>query len=277
MTAQDQEEVTTKTTSLSEPKPVKLKSYEFDPKQLQDLIDKYDTLDPSQDLKSAKKARTEIKKQISEIKKIHTTNKGIISAFQKELVAYDLQKFQTLTTGLSNLYSRLDSTINSIENGVAQREQEVMNRMSSIQLNISEKIMNARTEEQIQEVQIEISGIDITPALYDNQVANMESIKTKLMMNAANRALEITNAGGTIPDHKVDPIIMGPTTIESNQKYTDGELLNAMEIMGIPGKGWVAMAGSNGFALYQVDDHKAPKSVRMALQIALEEHKSKTV
>jgi tartrate dehydratase beta subunit/fumarate hydratase class I family protein len=266
-----------KTISLSEPKPVKLKSYEFDPKDLSAIISQYDSIDPAQDIKSAKKARTVVKSKIAEIKRIHTSNKKIIKDFQGELVAYDLQKFQTLTQGLTDLYDKLDQSINNIENQAVSRERDIFNRMSGIQLSISEKIMNARTEEQIQEIQIEISGIEITAALYDNNVANMESIKTKLMMNAANRALEIANAGGTIPDHKVDPISMGPTTIESNQKYTDGELLNAMEIMGIPGKGWVAMAGSNGFALYQVDDHKAPKSVRMALQIALEEHKSKTV
>lgn len=272
----DQTEMTQQS-SLSEPQPAKLKAYEFKPEEINNLIAKYNAIDAQQDLKGAKKARTELKKKINEIKKVHTSNKKIIDQFKKDMVAYDFQKFEILTDNITTLFNKIDSEIYAVENAKLTREQQIATRMSGYQIDLSEKILNAKTEEEIQDVQIEISSIEINASLYDNKVADMESIKTKLMLQAAGRANEIANSGGSISDQKVSPIPSMLSNFEVGQKYSDAELLNAMEIMGIPGKGWIAMAGSNGFALYQVDDPKAPKSVRLALQTALEEHKLKTV
>ena len=261
-----------------EPSPVKLKPYEFDPKVINELIVKAEAADAKADIKTAKKIRTQVKKQIADIKKVHTENKTIINDFKGELIEYDFSKFEELTCDLSALYFKIDASIKGIESSAVQRQNDIMLEMSSFQGNISSKILDAKNNNDIQDIQIEISSLVVDDATFGDQVSNMESIKTKLMIQAGSRGIEINNAGGSISDQSVDPIkFEGAMSTEPNQKYNDSELLNAMEIMGIPGKGWVASAGSNGFALYQVDDAKAPKSVRMALQNALEIHKSNSI
>jgi len=261
-----------------EPSPVKLKPYEFDPVVINSLIMKAEAADAKADIKTAKKIRTEVKKQIADIKKVHTENKAIINDFKGELIEYDFSKFEDLTSDLSALYLQIDASIKSIENGVTQRQNDIMFEMSSFQANISSKILDAKNNNDIQDIQIQISSLIVDDSTFGDQVANMESIKTKLMIQAGSRGIEIANAGGSIEGQAVEPIkFEGGMSTEPNQKYSDSELINAMELMGIPGKGWAAMAGSNGFAVYQVDDAKAPKSVRMALQNALEIHKSNSI
>lgn len=277
LTAQHQEEATIKKISLSEPGPVNLKPYEFNPTDIELLVTHYSNVDPHLDLKNAKKARTEIKKKIKEIKDVHMANKKIISQFQKDLVEYDFQKFELLSQDLTDLYNKIDAGINAIENGAKLREQSILTHIATTNGDISAKILNARTEEDIQMVQIEISNLDIDPANFDNHHQTMVSLKTRLMLAAASRANEIANAGGVIQEN-VDPLNLAPTSIEPHQKYTDGELLNFLESNGIPSKGWKVMISPvNGPALYQVDDPSAPKSIRMALQIAYEEYKSKSI
>lgn len=273
--SEDTQETTT--TSLSEPT-VKLLAYEFSPEELTKIVQDTNQIDPEKDLKAAKKARKTLKDKINEVKKVHTANKKLIDQFKKDSIAYDLHKFTVLTDELSKAFEALDGKINSIENAAIQKKQSVIKMMSDIELDISKKILDSKNDEDIQLVQIEISSIAVDQSVFDDQTSNMEEIKRKLMIRASNRAIEIKNAGGTIPDANIDPIKMeSGISIEPQQKYSDSELINVMEQMGAPGKGWIAMSGSNGFALYQVDDPKAPKSVRMALQIALEQHKNSTI
>jgi len=271
------EEKETKTTTPiipSKPKGITLKPYEFDPKDLDKLIKQHEKIDPKTDIQAAKKSRALIKKKIAEIKRVHTTNKKDVLEFKRDMDAYDLAKFEALTSGLSSLFDSLDQGIKNIENGVILREAEVSNNIMSLQNEFTTKIFSSTTIEEIQAVQIEINHITATAADYDNRIGEVDSIKTSLILKASGRHTEIHNAGGSINNQNVKPIDTDPMDGDMGRRNTDTELLNFLQNAG-SAKGWVVNINPNtGAQVYQVDDPNATKDLRVALEDALSKYQS---
>jgi len=257
--------------SLSKPKEIKLKPYEFDPKDLNKLIEEHAKVDPKKDMKAAKKSRTLIKKKIAEIKRVNASNKKDILEFKRNMEAYDLAKFELLTSGLSTLFNTLDKQIKDIEDGAALRKAEVDTSITSLSNTFTNKILDAKSTEEIQAVQVEINHITATQNEYDDRVGDVESLKTSLILKASGRATEIQNAGGTIKDQAVEPIDPNPIG-DMGRRVSDTDLINFLQNSG-SAKGWVVnISPTTGVQVYQVDDPTAPRDLRVALENAHDQH-----
>jgi len=270
------QEVETKKNSLSEPAPMKLKPYEFKPEDLSAFIKQYENVDPIKDMKTAKKARTAIKKKINEIKSVHTANKKGILNFKRDVEAYDKSKFEALTVDLDRFFNKLNTSIENIESAKEIRAMAVEDKIKSLNNDLLMDILEATTTEAINEVQVKINSITADKNEYDDKVGEVESLKTSLILKAAGREREIFNAGGTITSDKVVPMNIKPegSPVEMSNGPSDTELLNFLQ-GAAASKGWICNINPNtGIQLYQVDDPKAPKSIREAIIIAKDKHES---
>ena len=254
---------------------MQLKPYEFKPEDLEAFIKQYKNIDPVKDMKGAKKARTEIKKKINEIKKVHTTNKKGILQFKRDVEAYDKSKFETLTVDLDRFLKKINTSIENIESAAEIRAMAVEDKINTLNNELLMDILDANTTEAINEVQVKINSITAEKSEYDDKVGEVESIKTSLILKAAGREREIQNAGGTIINDKVVPMNIQPeNTPEISNGTTDTDLMNFLQGASAS-KGWICNVNPNtGIQLYQVDDPNAPKSVREAIRIAKNKHES---
>ena len=274
MTSSVNQKQTTKTYP-SKPGMVKLNPFEFDPKTIEKLIKEHSAVDPTQDMKAAKKARTAIKKMITSVKKVHTSNKKLILNFKRDLEAWDKGKFEQLTDGLVELHNKLDSKIKDIEGGEAKRVADLENKVTSLNLKFSNAILNASTTEEIQAVQVELNDFKPDKNEWQEKFGDVEHIKTTMIIKASGRATEIQNAGGKIQN--VEAI---PPEIDSSKIHglNDTELINFLEANAIMGQGWqVNVSAHTGVSIYQVDDKKAPRSLRQAIKEAMDQHKTNTI
>jgi hypothetical protein len=258
-------------TSLSKPKNVQLKPYEFKPKDLEAFVQQYAKIDPVADMKEAKKARTAIKKKIKEIKDVHTGNKKSILTFKREAEAYDKQKFEDLTVDLAAAFSRIDKAIEKIEVGAELEAQRIENNIKDLGNTFNMAILDATTIESIQEVQVKINEIAADKSEYGDRIGEVETIKTQLVLRAGSRQREIENAGGNIG--AVKPIKMAePGTDLPSGGTTDTEMLNFIQSVSAS-KGWTVNINPNtGVQIYQVDDPSAPKDIRVAIREAMANH-----
>lgn len=248
---------------------INLKPYEYDPKDLEAFVQKYAAIDPVADMKAAKKARAEIKKKIAEIKKVHLHNKKVILEFKRDVESYDFSKFETLTADLTNAFNRINLSIEKIESAASIREQQVNKAITDLSSELMNEIMSASDMNEIQKVQSKIQGIVPDPAQYDNRVGDVSSMLTSMTLKAAGRLNEIMNAGGKISQQAVDPIQMNAMSSGPSRRFTDTELLNLIQGAAAQ-KGWAVMINPHtGVQIYQVDDPKAPKDIRVALEAAI--------
>lgn len=252
---------------------INLKPYEYDPKDLENFVKKFESVDPVSDMKAAKKARAEIKKKISEIKKVHLHNKKVILEFKRDVESYDFSKFEKLTSDLTNSFNRINLAIEKIENASSIRQQEVDKKISDLSNELMNDIMSATDIMEIQKVQLKIQEIVPDPNEFDGRVGDVSSMITSFMLKAAGRANEIVNAGGKISNQEVSPIQMGGMSTAQSRRFTDTELLNMIQCASAQ-KGWAVMINPHtGVQIYQVDDPKAPKDIRVALEDAIVKHK----
>lgn len=263
--------------SIPGPKNIALKPYEFNLNDLEAFAKKYDSIDPTVDIKLAKKARTEIKNKINEIKKIHLNNKSMILKFKKDVEAYDLAKFNTVTSSLTDAFNRINNAIENVESAKILREQEIEKKINSLENEILNDIINATNKEEINSVQLKIQKIKLDSSEYDNRVNDVSSLKNSLILKSAARAKEINNAGGDISKENIE----STKTIKSNElnednlnkktsvRFTDTELLDKIQSLASK-KGWAVMINPNtGIQIYQIDDPNAPKDIRIAIEEAL--------
>lgn len=251
---------------------INLKPYEYDPKDLESFVKKFELIDPVADMKAAKKARAELKKKISEIKKVHLHNKKVILEFKRDVEAYDFGKFEVLTADLTSAFTKLNTAIEKIENAASIRENEVTTKINDLNNELLNDIMNATDIAEIQSVQAKIAAVVPDPNEFDNRVGEVSSLITTLTLKAAGRLNEIMNAGGKISNQEVSSIELTGITAQA-RRYTDTELLNIIQGSAAQ-KGWAVMINPHtGVQIYQVDDPKAPKDIRVALENAIVKHK----
>lgn len=252
-----------------------LKPYEFSPEDLSNFISQYKNIDAIKDIISAKKARTAIRKKINEIKSVHIENKKGILQFKKDVESYDKSKFEALTVDLERFFNKINKSIESIESAAEMRAMAVDDKIKSLNNEMLMDILEATTTEAINEVQVKINSITADKNEYDDKVGEVESLKTSLILKAAGREHEITNAGGKIIKDKIVPMkIDTDSSVVINNGPSDTELLNFLQ-GAAAAKGWICNINPNtGIQLYQVDDPKAPKSIREAIIIAKEKHES---
>lgn len=252
---------------------IQLKPYEYDPKDLEAFVKKYEQIDPVTDMKSAKKARAELKKKIAEIKKVHLNNKKVILQFKRDVEEYDFQKFETLTADITNLYKKFDLAIEKIENAASIRENEISEKIANLTNQLMNDIMNATDMNEIQQVQAKIAQYVPDPNEFDKRVGEVSSMLTSMTLKAGGRSNEIMNAGGKISAQAVQPIQMDTMSSGQSRRYTDTELLNLIQGSSAQ-KGWMVNINPNtGVQIYQIDDPKAPKDIRVALEEAFVKHK----
>ena len=259
--------------SPSKPKDIKLKAYEFDPKDIEKLIKDHEGSDAKKDIKAAKKSRTAIKKKISEIKKVHTGNKKDILDFKRDMEAYDKSKMEFLIDPLVKLFDKLDGDIKSIENAATLKAQTVETNLQKLQNDFTNKILEAKTIEDINRVKHEISTHQVTKEDFDDRLGEAQNAMTSLILKASGREQEIQNAGGEIKEQPNNEAIDLPSA-DLGRRLSDTDLLNYLQKHS-SAKGWAVMINAHtGVSVYQVDDPKAPKDLRVALEQAIDEHES---
>lgn len=259
--------------SKKSPTTIQLKPYEYDPKDLEAFVKKFANIDPVTDMKAAKKARAELKKKIAEIKKVHLHNKKVILQFKRDVEEYDFQKFETLTADITNLYKKVDLAIEKIESAAGIRENEISEKIANLTNQLMNDIMNATDMNEIQQVQAKIAQYVPNPNEFDKRVGEVSSMLTSMTLKAGGRANEIMNAGGKISAQAVQPIQIDAISSGQSRRYTDTELLNLIQGASAQ-KGWMVNINPHtGVQIYQIDDPKAPKDLRTALENAINKHK----
>lgn len=280
---------------IKEPKQ-QLNPYNFDPKDLEKLVN--DNKQANEELKAAidlditqvddklikaaKKARTALKNKLADIKKVHTENKKKILQFKKDSQAYDESKCFQLQDIIIPLFESLDDNIKSIEDYKLQAEQALQRKINDVNNNFNEKLLDAKSPEDVHKVINELNQFHVDPAVYGAETQNVTDMIGQFKIKAATREHEVQQLNGlndVMKKPEVEPLKnVGDAMDDSPKaKYTDSELINFLQQAG-SAKGYkVMISPTTGVSLYQVDDSKAPKSVRVALTEALDEHNANSI
>lgn len=257
---------------------IKLKNFEFNPKDIKKFVHQYDKIDASVDMGAAKKARIELKRKIKEIKSIHISNKKSILSFKRAIEEEDYKKFLNLTVDLTAVLKKIEDDIEKVITSKALRAQKITNKISELSNDMINSILSAKTLKEINQVKENINKIKPTKNTYDDRVGDVESLKTTLILKAGGRELEITKAGGEIKEKTIKPVkINQDLPVSDKQINTDTDLLNFIQSISAA-KGWkIDISPTNGVAIYQVNDPNQPLDIRIALENAKIAHEAAQV